>query len=65
MCAVYVYINNTHMHVYISDLFIYILYTFMYYINSMIINIDMYINVNIFKIYTACVYICIHNKSGM
>ncbi len=35
----------------------------MYYINSMIINIDMYINVNILKIYTACVYI--HNKSGM
>ncbi len=32
----------------------------MYYINSMIINIDMYINVNIFKIYTACVCIFIY-----
>ncbi len=48
------------MHVYISEKYVvYLLNIFIYNINYININIDMYIYVNIFKIYT-CMYSCLY-----
>ncbi len=45
------------MHVYISEKYVYILNIFICNINYTNINIDMYIHVNIFKIYSL-LYVC-------
>ncbi len=46
------------MHVYIKKKYVYILNIFIFNINCM----NTYMHVNIFKIYTVCVYLCIKNK---
>ncbi len=65
VCAVYIYYVyiTTHTCMYIFKKYIcyvYILNTFVYNINYLNTNIDMEINLNIFKIYTACVCIYIY-----
>ncbi len=49
------------MHVYISEKHVVYILNIFFNINYMNINIDMLIHENIFKMYTVCVFLYIHN----